>query len=523
MVPVLALWHSVALADVRVTIDASVEHQTFLGWGVTVLDDPDIPSWLRDQILDATVHDLGLTRVRQEYPRGNKADHRGWEWRNDNGDPDDFNWPAYSTAQLDHIVTRWILPFKQRVEANGEPFNLYVSPSFFVGGSTGGPPAWLLNSPAEYAEFALSAATFLRDNYGITPDYYTILIEAGNHNPFTSTVVGRMVRTLGPKFRSLGFSTLIQLPECVNSNTSWSYIQDLQDDPDIWPYVGLLSYHAYGGLESRDDIRDFAVARGILTGQTETMGGTIGGIYEDLTEGGVSFWEQLGLVFYGNEPGSGDYFTANLNLSSFTRGQRYWDFRQIMHYVRPGAVRVDAISDDGRLRALAFVRGGRTSVVLINQADAGLQTVHLRGLPAGTYGLSQSVAHRVYEELGLHAVGGAGTLSLDIPDNAVLTIYAYPGTNQPPTVTDWRATPNYLILPGSDATLSASATDPEMDPISYLWAVSHKPAAADPKLVAPGGRTRWPRPPRRSRGGGPSAGATAAAGAAGRSSVWPCG
>jgi len=391
---------------VAVTVRPKVKYQTIRGWSATPWY-PNISPWLRDQLLDAAVNDLGLTRIRWGPPGGNRSTERDWEWENDDGDPAHLRWEAFNTAAADRGVRTWVLPFKRRVEANGDPFEVWVSPSFFNRGSTGAVPAWLLHSPGEYAEYATAFLLHLKRNYGIEADFYVILNEAGNNNPFSPQVVARMIRTLGPRLRALGLRTKIQFPDCINANTSWRYIQAVKNDPDVWKYVGALSYHLYGNNSDRTRIRDFARARGLPTGQTEYMGLTIDHLYDDLTLGGVSYWSIYGLA--GVHPGAHN-FRLNPANTAFRRGRTYWDLRQVMHYVRPGAVRIRATSDSPLLRVLAFLRDDRMTVVLINKRlprrrgqkvrppQPPPYRVALQGLRAGRYGLCECVAGRPYRE-----------------------------------------------------------------------------------------------------------------------------
>ena len=462
------LAHSAA----TVTLDPSVEYQTVLGWGASSYSPPWTTAELREEVIREAVNDLGLTRLRLEGTSGNRSNDRRWEWLNDNGDPEDIDWSAFNTAGFDERTAETVTPFKDQVEANGETFNCYVSPSLFDGGSSGEVPPWLLHNPGEYAEFAEAFLVRLRDVHAIEADYYCILNEAGNNNPFTASVVGRMIKALGPRLEALGLRTKIQFPECVNANTSWNYIQTLRNDPEVWRYIGCVSYHLYGGNDARPSIRDFAWARSLPTGQTEYMGLTMDHLYDDFTLGGVSYWEIYGI---------GSQFQSN--YSRLGRTGRYWSFRQVMHYVRPGAVRIGATSDDPSLRVLAFVKNERITVVLIN--GSGARTVNVDNLPAGDYGVSQSVGDQPCQELGIEAVATKSGLTVSIPSNAVMTVYPYPGTNQPPTFTDWKANPEYLTLPASSMTLSASATDPELDRLSYAWSVKSRPPGTDPLLSQP--------------------------------------
>ncbi len=469
-----AAWGHAGAATVK--IDSAVKYQTMLGWSVN----PSAP-WItpaqRDAVLDEAVNELGLTRVRWQAPNGNRARMRRWEWTNDDGDPHHIHWPAFNTADADRDTKMWVVPFKKRVEANGDPFDLWISPSFFLGGSTGDAPAWLLESPGEYAEFATSFLLHLKKAHGVEANYHVVCNEPANNNRFQPQVVGRMIRTLGRKMKALGLKTRIQFPDCINANHAWRFIEALRNDREVWRYVGVISYHLYGNNAARPKIRDFGRAKGIPTAQTEHMGRKFPRLYDDLTLGGTSFWSIYGW---------GGAFTIRHDGTSFTRAREYWPLRQVMHYVRPGAVRVEAKSDDASLRALAFVRKGAVTVVLLNDGrGARKQAVTVSGLPGGKYGVCQSVRGRVYEELGVRTAGADGKLKLDVPSGAVLTIYPHPGVNLPPTVTEWAARPSYLTRPASVVTLVAGATDPEKDAVSFAWSVVEQPTGARVALVNP--------------------------------------
>lgn len=468
-----------------VTIKPEVKHQTILGWGATIAK-IDVPDALREELLDEAVNDLGLTRLRLEPPGGNRAGLRRWEWENDNGDPDDINWAAFNTKALDEKAALWVKPFKERVEKNGDPFTLYISPSFFDGGSSGEAPAWLVHSPGEYAEYALSLILRLKDKHGITATYYSVCNEAGNGNAFSPQAVIAAIKALGPRLEALKLPTKIQFPECVNAGQSWRYIQAARDDEEVWRHVGLVTYHLYGSVAERPQIRDFAHAKGLPTGQTEFMGTTISHLYDDLTEGGVSAWEHYVMAGWGNTTLSGCYLSANHNGTSFSRYPHYWQFRQVMHYVRPGAVRVEAASDDPAVRPLAFVRDGKMTLVLLNTTpQQQRRTAALAGFPEGTYRACFAAGNKPYEELGYKSARAGQPLSLDIPANAVLTLYPFGPQYMPPVLTDWRATPNYLTAPKSATTLSATATCPDPGPLAFEWAVEQQPAGASVALATP--------------------------------------
>ena len=484
-VAAMALMAAGALADptATVTLDPSARYQTILGWGKSMPANP-VPDLLRAQVIDRAVNDLGINRLRFEGLCGNRTNSRSWEWLNDNDDPQVINWAGFNTQLLDQRVEAWLLPWKRAVEARGEPFNVYVSPSFFHGGSTGDLPPWMAADPEEYAEWALALLTRLRDAHGVTADYYCICNEAGNGNVFTPAVVGRMAKALMPRLRAAGFPTMLQFPESVNAQVAWRYVEALREDPLLWQWVGLISYHWYG----RDNqtymarLSDFARSRGLPTAQTEFMSLTIDHLYDDLTIGGTSYWEVYGLA-------GPDYQAALSHVSSrtFRGGDWYWRFRQVSHYVRPGAVRVGCTSSDPALRCLGFEQGGAQTVVLINTArPLAARTVTVGGLTPGAYGVSGCVGREPYAEQGVAQVGVDGALEVNVPANAVVTVYSHGVSNLPPVMTQWVSDPNFLEAPASSLQLTCAATDPERDALSYAWSVAAQPAGARVALAQTG-------------------------------------
>ncbi|MCD6364251.1 MAG: hypothetical protein J7M14_00070, partial [Planctomycetes bacterium] len=469
-----AAWAPAAEPDaVTVTVQRSQRHQTILGWGKTTPWLPGTPL-LRQQAIEQAVNDFGINRLRFEGQCGNHLGGRSWEWLNDNDDPERINWKAFNTAQLDARAGRWLAPWKKAVEARGETFDLYVSPSFFRGGSSGDVPPWMLADPREYAEWAEALLLRLRDKHGIEADWYCICNEAGNNNRFSPTFVIRCAKALMPRLRRRGFRTMLQYPESINANVAWRYMNAVGDDPKMWKWIGLISYHWYGkhNQSGMVKLRDLARRRKVPTAQTEYMNLTINHLYDDMVLGGVSYWEVYGLV-------GPDYRQAVSHVSSttFRGGKWYWRFRQVSHYVRPGAVRIACRSGDDALRCLAFLHDDKPTVVLMNTSRPQAQRrVAIAGLSPGSYGVSRCVGTAAFEELGITTIGRDGKLTVTIPKDSVLTVYPHDGGNRRPAVTQWRARPDFLHVPRSTAHLTCQATEPEGDSLSYAWSVVRQPA-----------------------------------------------
>jgi Secretion system C-terminal sorting domain len=465
-------------AQDTVVVNPAIQYQTIKGWGGTGGQNTQYegtPPYLINQIINESVDGLGLTGLRYECFQGSYSQSYAkchtWEWTNDNGSPDTTLFTSFDTTGVDYYMQNLFVPWKNKVVGNGEPFTFYESPSWYYSGSTGDIPAFLRYSPGEYSEYLISNLLYLKNKYGLTADYVTVCNEAGNSNVFTPQLVDTMIQTLGKRLQLSGLSTTIQFPECVNAQTSWDYIQALQGDPLIWPYIKCLSYHLYGTNDPyRSYIKNFAQGKGIYTAQTEYLGLGIDLLYQDLTLGGVSYWD-----FYGNT----DYMPLNANNTWFTHGAKFWTTRQVIRHVRPGAVRIDAVCKDATIKPMAFLNGGQITTIILNDSATSItQPVTITGLPAGNYGVSQTTGSGTYSELGVSAVGVAGTLTLTVNAQTVLSVYPHT-VNLPPVATTWAANPAFLDLPASSVALSSAAIDPELSTIAYHWTIDSFPTGAN--------------------------------------------
>ncbi|OPZ86105.1 MAG: hypothetical protein BWY76_01098 [bacterium ADurb.Bin429] len=469
--------------NVQVEVKPEIRYQTISGWGKVT---PWLPAHplLRDQCIEMGVNELGLNRLRFEGVQGNKLTERRWEWLNDDNDPHTINWDGFNTEQLDAKVTEWLVPWKKAVEARGETFDLYYSPSFYYNGSSGDLSPWMVNDPNEYAEWATAVLLRLRDKHGIEPNYISICNEAGHQNAFTPQFTLTMMKALMPRLRQQGFKTMVQYPESLNANVAMQYLDAARNDPEVWKWIGLVSYHWYGAdnQTAMVKLRDFARERNLPTAQTEFMNLSMDHLYDDMVLGGVSYWEIYGKA-------SPDYSAALSHISSTTYnyGPWYWSFRQVSHFVRPGAVRIECTSTDPQLRCLAFERQQRQVVVLIStRRPFTPRATTVTGLRPGTYGVSQTVGSSgVTDELGLRTVGPDGTLTVTVKGDSTLTIYGRDAVNRPPTFTEWRSQPDFLKLPVTTLSLRCAATDPERDPLTYTWSVVSKPQGATVTLAQP--------------------------------------
>ncbi|MCM8785660.1 MAG: hypothetical protein NC827_06355 [Candidatus Omnitrophica bacterium] len=454
---------------VNVKINQEIQYQTILGWG-----SPCGIFWISDDIIDeiieVLVNDLGLNRIRFEIPR------REWEdVFNDDEDPYHINWNSFKKDRTDSFVKKIIIPFKKRVEEKNEHFSLYISPSFFNNGSSGSIPPYLFYSPYEYTEWVIAILIYLRDKYGIIPDHYSICNEAGNNNPFTPHITVKIAKVLSEKLKELGFKTKIQFPECVNVNTSLNWIKSVESDNEFWNLVGLISYHLYGNNSGKEKIKDFAFKLGIPTGQTEFMGLTVNHLYEDIIFGGVSYWE-----FYAIK----DILPLNKSRTWFSHTKNFWEIRQIIYYVRPGAKRIESISDNEKLKTLAFLKDRRITLILLNnQPDSQQLKVRIKGLSEGIYGVSYTEKGNYYEGKRFK-IENTSEIIMDISPNTIMTIYPSQ-KNMPPVIINWKSEPSFIKLPNNQVKLFVKAIDPEGETLKYQWQILEQPKDVSMKILNP--------------------------------------
>jgi hypothetical protein len=436
------------------------------------------------QLIDFMADDLGLTGTRL-LEVGTRSDQRG----NDHGDPDSIDWTLFEPGDVVPISGPYMGYFARRVKAQGVQPSFYTMDGYQAMGIIGKP--WVYDNPAERILMLWSGVSYYKSAYGIDINYVPLKCEPQNADPYsdvyTTPRMADMLKAGGPRFQAHGLATLFQYAEGVSPSSDWSMLAPVVNDPDIWRYVGRLSYHHYrkGFDPYRSYIRYFGKWKGIRTGQTEQTPINVNDLYDDLTLGGVSYWE-VGDV-------TGDILDANDGQTTFTPSGNYFAFRQVLHYVRPGATRIGAVSSDPRLRVLAFTAKGTDIVVFWNNKGAPAQTVNLSGLIPGTYGLSltplaSDALHSVgpsFQEQGVQTVGAAGTLSLQLAANTVATLYPRPSSNLPPTIMTWRAKPGYLVSPASMTTLSVTASDPDNDKLTYAWSVVSQPSGAHAALETP--------------------------------------
>ncbi len=458
----------------EVVVQPAETFQTIAGWGhgggvlggtagAETFLSPTLADPINYQYLDYLVDDLGLTGTRT-WEVGPRIDGTG----TDHGDCDVVDGNLFESDTLSAQEAAYLVHYQNRILAQGYQSSFYSSPGYPTHASDQKP--WVVNHPGERAQQIWASSLYLKTNYGINIGYAVIY----NEPSLAATILTDDTKALGPRFLALGLTTQVQYAEAVAPQTDWNYITPALNDAEMWQYVGRISYHNYGTADPyRSYLRDYGKARGLTTAQTEMGNPTFDDLFSDLTLADVTYWEVAYSANATLVPGAG--------LTTFTPSGTYFRLRQLMHYVRPGAVRVGAVSSDPSLHVLAFMKDGKTTTVVENLSSSA-QTINLSGLPAGSYGLSRaSSGTSFFQELGIRTIGTDGLLTLTnvTGNSAVTTLYPYPGTNQPPTIESWGVNSGYLVLPTNSATVTVIASDPELTALTYHWSVMNQPVGAN--------------------------------------------
>lgn len=434
-----------------VTVDSTVRHQVMQGWEGSMQfgqDEAGFASWPLDSLVDGLT-DLGINRVRLELRSGveNTVDWharlqgRDYEqWRkvryatvNDNADPMVIDTAGFQFSEIDRKIALLIDPLRTRLAAQGE--SLYVSLCLvaFVGEH---PADYVHSDPREYAEFVLALFQHLQRKSGWVPDAVELMLEPDNGTPWTGAKLGAALAATSTRLKAAGFSPEFIGPSTKRMSNAPTWFDAIEAVPGAAGLLTEIAYHRYGGVSEANlrAIADRAAKRGIRTAMTELIGADVDDLYDDLTIGNASAWQQYTLAFPGKDNG-GHYYAWQDGRAVMGDRTRY--LRQYFHYVRRGAVRVGASITDSLAaggstggatggatdaKATAFVHPMRGQVVVVHAPASGSLTV--RGLRAATYAVTITTVDATGRELPDVVTDSTGVVRVALPAAGVLTLSA---------------------------------------------------------------------------------------------------
>jgi O-glycosyl hydrolase len=376
-------------------------------------------------LLDLAVAELGITRTQLsispdvEGPIGAEN-----HIVNDNADPNVINPAGFNWLTFDWQIDHLIVPFRQKVLASGQQPYISLQYAQFEPSST----FEHYQNPQEYAEFMLAVFQHMKTKYGFVPNAIEVIHEPDRLTGWTPARIGAVMVGTAQRLQSNGFS----VPEFIAPSTSSmsaaaAYIDGILAVPGAAAYMTEFAYHRYGGQSLADlqAIAQRAVQHGKRTAmvefsgdrRTQNSGPNYRMLHQDLTTGRNSAWQQgpfadaFGCVNQWMRVVNGvPELCANSKLT-----------RQYTKYVRPGAQRIDATSQNPAFEPVAFVNSDGKYVVVINAGGTGSFAV--TGLPPGTYGIFYSTATQYNVNVSNVTLTTGQTLSTSMPAVGVITIY----------------------------------------------------------------------------------------------------
>ena len=413
----------------NVTVNAAQTFQTWEAWEVASTNSADPPytysTALADSVTHLAVNELGINRIRLQAtwnnietdgtPSGNPDSP--FLWKNDNADPTSTNAGGFRWTEFDKIVTKWVLPLKQRA---GADFLLNLNIVCMTSSC-----ALVRANPAEYAEFGVTVLEHLRTTFNLTPQYFELMLEP----QVTGTELGLDWAALRARMQAAGFTGIKFIaPSLVNSNPTVSYANAVMAVGGN-PSLDEISYHRYGAPTGNTlpNIAQLAGSIGANTSMLEHIGADQDELYDDLTKANNSAWQRY--ILAGPVPGNpgtkqGKYIFVTPSTGAITFEPGTWYLRQYMKYIRRGAVRVGATSTSGTIKPVAFQRPDGKLVVVANTSAAA--TLDVGGLPAGDYQVSFSTAAQPGAVGAVQTILAGQTLTTTIPASGVITISGTP-------------------------------------------------------------------------------------------------
>lgn len=437
-----------------IAVNPSIRHQRITGWDAVSGIGQEQPSLFKSKIqpllpelYDQAVNNLGINRIRVDWgvyetttdfwtmfwneqitePQMNQGNLR--TFANDNSDPFAINWSGFQFSKLDFYIDNVVIPLKQRLEAKGEKLYLYMHGLNFD--AVNDPPGpFYTGNPEEYAELILATYLHMQQKYGFVPDAVELANEPDNTRT-TAAMMAKMLVAAGNRLRANGFNPKFHVPATLSMANAVPYFDTIVREPGALQYITELSYHRYGGVSAQNlqAIASRAAQHGITTGMTELIGADFNVLHEDLKIGRVSGWEQFilaGPLSLDGDNGAKYFIIDDRAAPKLSMGSRTRLLRQYFKWVRAGAVRIEATSNNSNFDPLAFINPDGGYVVII-KAGSGGGSCPIQGLPAGTYGARYTHnwdANQFDVDLGDQTISSGQALNVSIPNIGVVTVFA---------------------------------------------------------------------------------------------------
>jgi glucuronoarabinoxylan endo-1,4-beta-xylanase len=347
---------------VAIQIDLAARRQVIQGFGTSnrVWDDPHlanlprvtVPVAAQERILSLLYRRLGLTRVRPIV-----------ELQNSSVASFNFDWKLGAA----HIA------FVKQARPHG--LKTYFPSPANLG-------QWMrADDPGAYVDWAVAMLKYWRAN-GLELPLFSPLNEPTINGNYPTRWLRDVVVELGRRMRAAGLETKLVIPDDENPADAYRRAAAILQDPKARQYVGALAYHTYS-----NDLSDIARLRQLgtkynlpvwMTEWNNQSGGDWGKamgwarrVHLFLTVGGVNAVDYMWGYFGNFDQGQlvSIDFTGG-TFRGFSETPAYWITGHYSRYIRPGNVRVAAVSGSGRVLTSAYTDRRRLIIVATNPGDA---------------------------------------------------------------------------------------------------------------------------------------------------------
>jgi hypothetical protein len=389
-----------------IVVNPSVSYQTMAGWEAHAqsgeTDSPHFESY-KATLFDQAVNDLGISRLRLEFTaKGSCA-------------PGSADW-----AGTDNEAEKVVTPMRALALGAGKPFTVVLS---FVPFSIG------TCSANDYANLVHATFARLQSRRGWVPDALEIANEPDNaQQAFGGTLMGEAIVAASDRLAASGWKPPIIAPSGSHINASLTYFAYLSAVPGALSRLSMFGYHRYGDPSEIDKIAEQAIKHGKQTGMLEFIGGDHNVLYEDLTRGRVSAWQQYTLAFPTEDNGAQYYVVSK--TGTLTLGARTRFLRQYFRSIRPGARRIGATGTE-LFAPVAFINADGSYVVVVKASSSGPFMV--QGLPPGTYRSYWTTANQTDVQAPAVTIAAGQMVTGNIPATGVWTIVGTAGSSGSPT------------------------------------------------------------------------------------------
>ena len=409
---------------INIAITPGTTYQTITGFSNMIGEAP----------VDQMINDMGCSAFRVDLCDGSIG--YSLEPVNDNQDPNildlsKFQFPQATIAEVKQAIslgvttffgTVWSAPYWTKKSLYGSvPF--YSDNDNFVD----------TTMYAEFAEWVAGTCLSFKeatgvDLYGVSVQNEPQFDEPYGSGNYTGPELSNLAKVTGRKLAAMGIPTKLFFAEnlesqgavasfdqdAITDSVATSLIAFAQHDPTIDAIASISgtstscnNWKTILGLAQGISVQNWMTE---VAGYTANISGGIsaaGGMYEALTCGNANLWS------------SWDIFRDEQSAQD-TR-EVFGAFKNF-YYVKPGAVRIEAVPTSTNVLAVAFqsVTGGdSTFVIVVINREATAQQVKITGIAPSKFRLFQTSTNQYAEEEGV--VFGTNNYTTVLPANSITT------------------------------------------------------------------------------------------------------